>query len=507
MILGINSYTHDVAVALVSGERAVLVLEEERFTRRKHQDGFVFGGDGPLASLAEATTGRTDIAHIAHSHALDYSAGSHNYPQLRFRAFAEQLDPDRSRTQYHGHHRCHASSTYYGSGFDQAYVCTLDSRGDCVAASVSMGTGSDLRLLYECPATSSPCSVYSHVTELLGLGRRCEGNLMALAGHGHRDDLFPDLFAWTGHGIHVGSSATVVDAVARCDSFQDKADVARSVQATFEAAVDGMLLSVCTDARIRKLALAGGGFLNCSLNQRLSQSARWDVVYTVPLAGDSGTALGAALLELDDPTRFRLEHVFLGSAYGPEEVKLTLEQLGLRPRKSSESEVAELLGTGQIGGFFVGAMEAGPRALGHRSIIADPRDVRSRERINHIKKRFPWQPVAPSILHEDGSSWIVGYEYSPFMTRSFQLIPGAEEEVPAIVHADRTARIQSVSKSDDPFRLVLEAFDALTGTPLVCNSSFNVNAPIVRTPAEAVACFYACPLDFLYIEGWLLTKA
>jgi carbamoyltransferase len=504
-LLGINSFTHDSAVAVVEGGEPLFLLEEERLSRRKHHDGFVFAGGAPSLALEEVRTlGPFDM--IAHSHAVDHAAKDTNLAQLRFLEFARRLDPTFERTVFLQHHLCHAAAAFYCSPFTDAYVCTLDSRGDGLACLVARGTVRGLETVYEAPQTTSLCAVYSHATESLGLGRRQEGKLMALAAFGQRADLVPDLFRWTGFSFAVGSLDELGTRAAAAQDFQERADVALSVQQSFEDAVLAMLGDVCADDGPRDIALAGGGFLNVSLNGRVTASSRWDRVFVAPAAGDSGTALGAAMLAAPERTPIPLRTAFYGPEVTPHRVRAALTAWNLSPRPAGARDVVALLLRGLIGAVFAGRMEFGPRALGNRSLLADPARPEARERLNEIKRRPPWMPVAPSILDAYADRWVEGYVPSPFMTTAFAATDLARAEAPATVAHDGTMRIQSVDQSSGLIWEILSELVAAGRPPVLCNTSFNVREPIVSSVHDAVATFYSSPMDFLYCEGWLLTK-
>lgn len=504
-ILGINSYTHDVSVVLIAEGEPILMLEEERLSRQRHHDGIIFGGTPPRQAIAEVLDSFTPDM-ICHSRAIDHSARSQNLPQKAFLEFAKELDPGLRNTRFCNHHLCHAASAFYCSGFQDAYVCTLDSRGDGLSCTVSIGKNQKIEKFVEIPARTSLCAIYSFTTELLGLGRRREGSLMGLAAYGRNPDLFPDLCKWTGYSFAIKGLSLLEKVAKESYEFEHKANVALSMQACFERAIVEMLQDVCSDKAIRKLALAGGGFLNCILTHKLSESNRWDDIFITPAAGDSGTALGAALLCLQEPQKFSFPHAFWGSAYTEAEVKDIIEECNLKARKASAGEVARLIADGQVGAIFDGAMEYGPRALGHRSIVGDPRKKKTALRLNVIKRRQWWRPVAPAILDGEGHNWFHNYTYTPFMNRAFTAKDEAKDIIPAVIHEDNTSRLQSVNQDVGFLYDLLVAFNAITSVPLLANTSFNVQTPIVRTPKEAVSTFFTSGLDFLHCQGWLFQK-
>ena len=504
-VLGINSYTHDVSAGLVGDRGPLLLLEEERFSRVRHHDGFVFGGGPPTAALRSCLDAcENDVGTFAHARAIDHSAARHNIPQERLLAFAEALDPGLRKTRFIDHHTCHAASAFFTSGFGRAYVCTMDSRGDGISLTVSVGDKDKLARIIEVSANASICRVYSYVSELLGLGRRNEGSMMALAGLSEPDQTLPKFASWTGYGFAIETDG-IAAAARQAISLRDKSRIAATVQSQLEEAVVTLLGEVCTDSSIVDIALAGGGFLNCTLNERLATCGRWRSVYVVPAPGDSGLALGAAILCLPNPSGFTMKHSYWGTSVAQDHTVERFQKYRVRGRRANLAEVAELISRGKVGGFLTGAMEFGPRALGHRSIIGDPRNPEASRKINIIKKRQPWRPVSPAILHTQGAELVQEYQWSPYMSRAFKSKPGISS-IRAAVHIDGSCRLQSVISGSGMFSDLLDEFYSLTGAPAMLNTSFNIQSPIVRTLEDGLAAYFTSPLEFFYCEGILLEK-
>jgi carbamoyltransferase len=262
------------------------------------------------------------------------------------------------------------------------------------------------------------------------------------------------------------------------------------------------------------LCLAGGVALNCVLNARVRSEGPFKEVWVQPAAGDAGTALGAALW-IDaqvNPTSSRspMEHVFLGPAYEDEEIEALLRRAKLPYRRLRDvpGETSALLERDLIIGWFQGAMEFGPRALGARSILASPINPSMQERLNDIKDREDFRPVAPVVLEEDASEWFVDARVSPFMLFVFDVKPDKAGRIPAVRHVDGTARVQTINRGQHPLYYdLLKAFKRQTGVPVLVNTSFNVRGePIVCTPRDAVSAFFASPLDALVMGSFLLEK-
>jgi carbamoyltransferase len=265
--------------------------------------------------------------------------------------------------------------------------------------------------------------------------------------------------------------------------------------------------------------MAGGVALNCVMNGRLRDAAVFEDVWVQPAAGDAGTALGAALwidwqtrnAGMQQPGRaWRMNHVFLGPDYSAEEIESFLKRSKLHYRKLNDvaAETAELLAADQIIGWFQGRMEFGPRALGARSILASPLSADMQQRLNEIKDREDFRPVAPAVLEEEAGKWFSGAGVSPYMLFVFDVAPDKAARIPAVRHVDGTARVQTVNRSQHPLYYdLLKAFQQKTGVPVLVNTSFNTRSePVVCTPRDAVECFWTSPLDALVIGPFMLEK-
>jgi carbamoyltransferase len=265
----------------------------------------------------------------------------------------------------------------------------------------------------------------------------------------------------------------------------------------------------------QKLVLAGGVALNCVMNARLRDRSPFEQVWVQPAAGDSGTALGAALWidaahRPGQPRAWRMDHVFLGPDYADNEIEQFLQQAMLPYRRSADiaADAARLLADGKVIGWFQGRMEFGPRSLGARSILASPVNAGMQARLNQIKDREDFRPVAPVVLEEAASDWFVNAGVSPFMVFINDVRPDRVDLIPAVRHVDGTARIQTINRSQNAvYYDLLRAFAARTGVPVLVNTSFNTRGePIVCTPRDAVESFCTTPLDALAIGSFLLEK-
>ena len=465
--------------------------------------------------------------------------------------------------QYVPHHTSHAASAFYPSPFDDAATLTVDGVGEWATSTIGVGHAHRLRVDRELRYPDSVGLLYSAFTSYCGLRVNSgEGELMGLAPYGeprHVEQILDELVELRPDGSIVldqRSFAFVRGGAMTSDRFhrafggpplplgtppgQREADLAASIQVVLEE----ILLAMAAEARARSgspnLCLAGGTALNCAANGRLRREAGFDGVWVQPAAGDAGGAVGAALWTWHEalgnprPTRRGdgMSGAFLGPAFSRREVEEWAAREGLRPAVIPDDEeraraVAARLDAGAVVGWFTGRMEFGPRALGHRSILADPRVAASRDRVNAaVKERARFRPLAPAVLAERADELFETGGPSPYMTFTVPVkgtgpdpATGSDEPggllarlarvggpIPAVTHVDGSARIQTVDARENPeLHRLLAAFDERTGCPALLNTSFNRrDEPIVCTPADALASARHLGLDLLVIEHLLI---
>jgi carbamoyltransferase len=554
-ILGINCYTHDSSAALLRDGEVVFAAAEERFSRVKKDNSFprraiqaaldsagirvadldavAFGwnrpGLTPLHTLRSALTGRIQPS-------LRYTAGSlyglvgelyHGNGLGALRWWFGHLPKERI---YHiDHHEAHAWSTYALSGFDDALVLVMDGRGAFQASTIYHGRGGALKRLRVYPWPNSIGAFYEGFTDLLGFERHSdEWKVMGLAAYGRPTVPLHECLRVTRNGYRVNGRivcgrhpADIEPLVRRFGPRRDPEkfiaegdkDLAASVQQATEEAVfalvrEGIRLTGC-----RRLCLAGGVAMNSKANGKLLASGLIDDIFIQPAATDDGTAIGAALgvyAARGQPVpRAVMEDVYLGPEYPDIESTLRAYKLSAVRVPDIAGVTAHLLAQGFIVGWFQGRMEFGPRALGNRSILADPRDVRMKDRVNEcVKFREGWRPFAPACLAEKAHEYFRPAYPSPFMILTFEVRPEKRAVIPAVTHADHSARVQTVERRLNPrFWELIAAFERLTGVPVVLNTSFNLRGePIVCTPKDAIRTFYSSGLDFLALGDYLLAK-
>lgn len=430
------------------------------------------------------------------------------------------------------HHVCHQASAYLAAPFERCAVMTLDGRGEEATTTYGRCRQGRYEPIGEVLMPHSLGMLYEKITSHLGfLHSSDEYKVMALAALGRpvHLDAFRSL-------IHVGAEGSY-----RIDEFdpvalfgpararggpleQSHFDLTASLQAALEETVLKLARWLRQASGESQLAMAGGVALNCVMNAKLRDSGIFDEMWVQPAAGDAGTALGAALwIDAQERSRARgapaprtwaMEHAYWGPGYGDDEIEALLKWSKLRHRRLHDvaAETAELLLQDKIIGWFQGRMEFGPRALGARSIIASPLSQDMQQRLNELKDREDFRPVAPVVPEDDLADWFTPAAANGgkarFMLFLYDVIPEQAPRIPAVCHADRTARVQTVTREiNAPYHDVLKAFGARTGVPVLVNTSFNVRGePMVCTPKDAVNAFFSTPLDALVIGSFLVEK-
>jgi carbamoyltransferase len=570
IVLGLGgAYYHDASACLAIDGRIVAFAEEERFSRRKHHKNSRSCAMAAAYCLSEAGLSLADVDEVA----LAFNPAWPEPSEICVDSglIAELLDPalfgghqPRQLTVIE-HHVAHAASAFHPSGFEEAAVLVVDGSGDGISATIAHGTPYGLKAMRQWPFSQSLGWFYETVAEHLGLGDwTSSGKLMGLAGYGNPDryslqflrpesggykldlsaygvrpdeqveDQYTDLRyyrrvkaayaeAYTRLGIPphrrtrsyaTGTGRLVTDTAFRAEH----ADLAAASQRLLEQCLIELAREAIRLTGSTRLCVAGGVGLNCSANGRLAALGDVHELFVQPAAGDAGCAIGSALevalrrgeLTLPAPA---MTSAALGPAFTSDSIHMLLTDYGLAFQDRGADlpvAVAAHLASGRTVGWFQGRMEAGPRALGQRSILADARRVQAREHINNrIKHREPWRPLAPVLLQEAALSLLGTKTPHPFMIVACEATPVAQEVIPAAVHADGTLRPQTVANDEEsPYARLLYSFAEQTGrAPALLNTSFNHESePIVCTPRDAVATFAASPLDLLAIGPFLVAK-
>jgi carbamoyltransferase len=539
-VLGINAVFHDPAAALVRDGRIVAAAEEERFSRRKHGKSPVPFSTWELPEqamaycLQEAGLEPADLDAVAYSYdpelapppGADITADEWEglrtlYARRapRFLATAlPGLDPDVVR--WVPHHVAHAASATFPSGLDPCSVLVLDGRGEQASHLAGRHAGGELEVLAAQRLPHSLGLMYEELTEHLGFRRSSdEYKVMALASYGEPEFLpaLRELVRTDGEG---GFTVAPLDWSAWAAPLAPGApftDAHAALAASVQRRLEEILLELCSwlHARTgdRDLVMAGGIALNCVANSRLWRESPFERIWVQPAAGDAGTALGAALHlaaglgEAVEP----MDTAALGRGWDDDALAAQLQTAGIefeRPADVADA-VAEALASDGVVAWFQGRSEFGPRALGHRSLLADPRGEGNLEKLNDIKGREQFRPVAPMVLAERAAEIFDGGPLpSPYMLFTHGVRPGWAERIPAVVHVDGTARVQTVDAAEEPLvARMLQRFEARTGVPVVVNTSLNTaGRPMVDDPRDALECFGSAPVDLLAIGPFVVRR-
>ncbi len=569
LTLGINAAFHDCSACIVRDGIVLAAAEEERFTRIKHGKRPVPFTTWQLPfhaidyCLREADAALADVDHVAYAYdpwlqlppdcdaltlplqpsqsrggteaspweplALAYVVNAPRQlaggaPHHLRERFAGTRADGPWRWHFVEHHRAHEASAFLAAPFDDCAVLAIDGRGERATTSYGLYRDGRYRRLRQLDLPHSLGLLYEAVTSHLGfLHSSDEYKVMALASYGqpvHAAALAARV-RWLGDGDcrvdAVDCRELFGEARARgAPLLQRHFDIARSLQLVLEERVLQMAGWLHEQTQSHNLALAGGVALNCVMNARLRDEGPWQRVWVQPAAGDAGTALGAALWvdaqqRGDGVRRWQMDHAYLGPAFADDEIEALLRQARLPYRRARDlaAEVAALLAQDKVIGWFQQRMEFGPRALGARSILASPLDAGMQARLNLIKDREDFRPVAPVVPNEEAGDWFDGAHDAPFMTFTYRVRSDRVARIPAVRHVDGSARVQTVTPAQNPgLHELLMAFKALTGVPVLVNTSFNTRGePVVCTPRDALESFCTTALDALAIDPFIVDKS
>tara|TARA_B100002051_G_C16728137_1_gene636533 strand:- start:273 stop:2108 length:1836 start_codon:yes stop_codon:yes gene_type:complete len=590
-ILGISAFYHDSAAALIIDGNIIAAAQEERFSRKKHDSSYPFNAVDYI--LKESNLSLSDIDHIVFFEKpfLKFERLLETYLAFApkgFKSFSlsmpiwlreklfqkkflfEKLQShdknfsDIKKISFSEHHYSHAASAFYPSPFKEAVVLTLDGVGEWATTTLAIGKNNSLKMLKEIHFPHSLGLLYSAFTYYVGFKVNSgEYKLMGLAPYGkpkYKDLILNNLLDLKEDGsfrlnmsyFNYATGLTMTNkkfsnlfGYPVRDFNKDKLtqfhmDIASSIQAVTEEIILKLTRSISNDFKIKNLCLAGGVALNCVANGKILKDKIFENIWIQPAAGDAGGSLGAALgywhRELNKPRENfsdQMRGSYLGPKFDENKVESSLKKLKAKFKKIDEKSVnqiiAKKLSENKIVGWFQGRMEFGPRALGARSILADPRSEKMQKDLNlKIKFRESFRPFAPSILREDLSKWFELDNDSPYMSlvanieksKKLQITDHQEKFfgieklnvkrsiIPAVTHVDYSARIQTVHKETNPrYYDLISEFKKITNCPILVNTSFNVRGePIVCTIEDAFNCFMGTNLDILVIENFILYK-
>jgi carbamoyltransferase len=557
-VLGVAGFNHDATAALFRDGQLVAAAEEERFTRVKHQEGFPW--HAMRYCLREAGITPAQIDYVAYANNLWGPRGFKRTVHYATNVFKAPVDSGgfivrdlynrmwitylmkaatggRAKLRFVDHHLAHMASAFLVSPFESAALLSIDSCGDGDTTVLGSGQGSNVRKLRVVNYPHSIAEVYCCVTNYLGFRTQDEYKVMGLASYGEPTfydrmkklvRLLPDgrytvdstyFLTHTRPGRFAGYvSKKFIDEFGPmrnpdADLTDRDRDFAASLQKLYEETVFHCLRHLQKMTGQKRVCLSGGGALNCVTSGKIRLETAFEEVWVPPAPGDDGGAVGAAaLIAIGNrgDRSWSMQTAYHGPQFTDAEIEATLLEAKVRYRKVSDvaAEAAALVARGQIVGWFQGRMEFGARALGSRSILADATRPEMTEIVNRdVKHREDFRPFAPSVVKERASEYF-GLDDTPFMSFVTSVRPDKRRLIPAVVHADGTARPQSVEQHVNPlYWRLLRRFEEIRGVPIVLNTSFNVKGePIVCTPRDAIRCYFSTGLDSLAVGSFILEK-
>jgi carbamoyltransferase len=565
-ILGLTTLGDSAATIIKDGE-IVAAVEEERFSRKKHQSGFPFLSVHHC--LDEAGITIADVEHIGlywkpwvlRHKAMQAVKSAFISPKM-FRARAdrgiggvgesylgmfkypkiirERFGKSDFKFHYLDHHQTHAASAFFVSPFDSAAILTWDGTGEDTTTMFCQGKENKIKVLKRIKLPHSLGQFYSAVTNYIGFDMfgGDEWKVMGLAAYGkpeYYDFFSTKVLTTNGKGDFHYDIKVLDHHMAKHYEFpegivkelgeprkkgeeltQHHWNIASSAQRVLEDTAIHLVKQIKEMTGEENLCMAGGVAFNSVMNGKIFHETPFKRFYVQAAAGDAGCSLGAALMiwhqTLGNPRKFVMNHSYWGPKFSNEECQGALDEAGLKYETLPDEELlprlAKMISEGAIIGWFNGRMEWGPRALGSRSFLADPRDANLREALNHKVKLREWfRPLAPSMLEENGKEVFGREHHDPFMITVIEVAEEYKSKIPAVVHVDGTARPQMVSRETNPryWNLIYE-FKKLTGIPMLLNTSFNVQEPIVCTPQDAINTFKNANFDALVLENNLVLR-
>lgn len=565
-ILGINSAYHESAACILRDGILIVAAEEERFNRIKHAKKAKIDNPDELPinainyCLEEARINMRDVDHIGFSFdpeerlknietdedVIDGDWGSKSGEDLFYRkikTIPQKLSllagiDIKNKFHWINHHLCHASSAFFVSPFEKATILTIDGIGEFTTTLLGVGEKNKIKILKELPYPNSIGFLWEKIDKFLGLTEYDSAKIMGLSAYGDSKKYyqkFKELVKIANDGEFLLDNNILkfrsedlkplekLFGVQKLNSITDRTrdheDIAAGLQKITDEVIISLLKYLSEKTGLPNLCMSGGVALNASSNYKVLSSGYFKNVFIQPASHDAGTALGAAYYiwhnMLNRKKEFVMRHTFWGPEYSDKTVEKLLKENDLKYKKITNIEkvTAGLLAKENIIGWFQGRLEYGPRALGHRSLLADPRDIKLKDLLNNrIKHREPFRPFAASILAEDTDSWFkmpkIQSISSEFMLVAFDSKKEKQKLIPAVIHVDGTSRIQIVTKKVNPkFHKLLTEFKKITGMPLILNTSFNViGEPIICSPQDAVNMFGKTEMDYLVINNFLIFK-
>lgn len=565
IVLGYNCYVFDSAACLFRDGKIIAAAQEERFCRRK--------GTGEFPKLAidyclkEAGISIDDVDHVAFywdpliglpqrfiqilkgfPRTLNFWSSHSGKWWSLFRAEQELRREfpsvqGKSKFKFHNvkHHISHAAGTFFISPFEESCILVMDGSGEISSTSLAIGKKDQIETLEEVPFPHSMGYLYVSLTHYLGFKPDSdEYKVMALTSMGESSEYyekFCDIIKLKDNGLYEFdlsyfnyqkgirepwvSQKFIKEFGPLRKKGEELTDRHRNIAWALQKRLQDVALHAADymyeKSKIPNLVLGGGCALNCVMNEFLQQNSKFENVWVVPAPNDAGTGIGAATWvfshQLKRPRKYVMDSAYLGPEFSNEECKEALDRQNIEAQHFTEDqlvkEVAQLISQGQVVGWFQGRAEFGPRALGNRSILADPRRQDMKDILNaKIKHRESFRPFAPAVKEDKVQDYFKNGRPLPFMVFVVPIQPDKIEQIPAVSHSDGTARVQTVSPQSNPkFYSLIDAFDQLTGTPMLVNTSFNDSGePIVNTPDDALRSFRATNLDYLVLGDYLISR-
>jgi carbamoyltransferase len=571
-ILGINAYHGDAAAAIVKDGELLAAVEEERFNRKKHCAGFPVESVRYCLEVAGVPVERVDHIGIsrdpsAHLHKkvlfslkrlkklsgqiAERFANAAKVRDLR-KELANALGTSAElRAHFHNveHHKAHLASCFFVSPFERAALLSIDGFGDFISTMWGKGERNNIEVLGQVEYPHSTGTLYTATSQYLGFPHYGdEGKVMGLAPYGKPRYLeqFREIIKSDDRGFKLDLSFFRHDSEGVDMTWEDGSptigqifsnkfidslgpvrlkgepltsrhgDIAASLQARLEEVTFEILRRLHDRTKLDQLCLAGGVAFNSVMNGKILLNTPFKEIYIQPAAGDAGTAVGVCYFiynsTLRQPRSYVMEHSYTGPEFSNQEIAAVLGKNALSGRELNSPELtqtaAQAIADGKVVGWFQGRMEFGPRALGNRSIVVDPRRADMKDILNaRIKKREPFRPFAPSILEERVGEYFEQTHPSPTMLMVYQVRAEKRQLIPAVTHVDGSGRLQTVSRRVNPlYHQLISDFEKLTGVPIVLNTSFNEDEPIVCNPQEAIDCFQRTRMDSLFLGNYLVER-
>jgi carbamoyltransferase len=566
-ILGINSAYHESSACLLKDGNLEAFVEEERFNRIKHAKPARIDNSDELPinaiqfCLAQANIRFSDIDYIGFSFdpeirlkknvQVDQSEGLPNHSwgtkdgeKIFFEKnmnvphkLSEIADIDISNKFYFlPHHLCHAASTFFVSPFENSAILVVDGIAEFASTWLGSGVSNNINPLFEIDYPNSLGFLWENMSEYLGFSEYDACKVMGLASYGEAyktmEEMSQILILKNDGTFEINNDImrfrkndfSQLERLFKIKKRKPEArlyaiheDISAALQELTEKALINLSKRLHEETRSKNICLAGGVALNCVANGKILPNTKFENIYIQPAANDAGTSIGAAYYiwnqQLKNPRSKPVKHAYLGPEYTNDEVKKILEsnELSYSQIKNPEVYIANMISQGVIVAWFSGRMEAGPRALGHRSILGDPRSPIIRDVLNNkVKFREIFRPFCPSVLKEDAQEWFEIDQFDDpahYMLVAYKVKSDKVELIPAVTHVDTTARIQLVTQETNPryYKLINE-FKKQTGVPILLNTSFNIQEPIVCTPQDAINTFKRSQIDCLVMEDFIVER-